>query len=114
MTLSGFRKAGHWPTLLSAFLYFDVSFMTWVLLGPLGPFLGEALKLSASQKGFLIALPLLAGSAFRPIMGYLADRFGGRLMGMVGLSVTLLSLLRTRFVWWQFLRRLSVQSPQLL
>ncbi len=27
MNLRDFRKAGHWPSLLSAFLYFDVSFM---------------------------------------------------------------------------------------
>ncbi|WP_304167541.1 hypothetical protein, partial [Phenylobacterium aquaticum] len=29
-----FLKAGHTPTLFAAFLYFDVSFMVWVLLGP--------------------------------------------------------------------------------
>ena len=32
----GFLKSGHLPTLLAAFLYFDLSFMVWVLLGPLG------------------------------------------------------------------------------
>ena len=32
----GFLKAGHLPTLFAAFLYFDLSFMVWVLLGPLG------------------------------------------------------------------------------
>ena len=31
-----FLKAGHAPTLFSAFLYFDMSFMVWVLLGALG------------------------------------------------------------------------------
>ena len=35
MNLKAFKQAGHWPTLLSAFLYFDVSFMVWVTLGPL-------------------------------------------------------------------------------
>ncbi len=35
MNLKAFKQAGHWPTLLSAFLYFDVSFMVWVMLGPL-------------------------------------------------------------------------------
>ena len=30
-----FLKAGHLPTLLSAFFYFDMSFMVWVLLGAL-------------------------------------------------------------------------------
>ena len=32
----GFLKAGHLPTLFASFLYFDLSFMAWVLLGPLG------------------------------------------------------------------------------
>lgn len=32
----GFLKAGHLPTLFAAFLYFDLSFMVWVLLGSLG------------------------------------------------------------------------------
>ena len=31
-----FWSAGHRPTLLAAFLYFDLSFMVWVMLGPLG------------------------------------------------------------------------------
>ena len=35
MSLREFRRAGDPPTLLSAFLYFDVSFMVWVILGPL-------------------------------------------------------------------------------
>ncbi len=32
---SSFLKSGHTPTLLAAFLYFDLSFMVWVILGPL-------------------------------------------------------------------------------
>ena len=36
MLSRSFLKAGHTPTLLSAFLYFDLSFMVWVMLGPLG------------------------------------------------------------------------------
>ena len=72
-----FLKAGHLPTLFSAFLYFDLSFMVWVLLGPLAPFLKEQLGLSATTQGLLVALPLLGGSFFRPIMGTLGDRIGG-------------------------------------
>jgi NNP family nitrate/nitrite transporter-like MFS transporter len=98
MSLRGFREAGHPPTLLSAFLYFDVSFMVWVILGPLGPFIGEAYKLSATQKGLLTAIPLLGGSFFRPILGWMTERFGGRNTGLVGLGLTLLPLL-----WaWKF------------
>ena len=98
MSLREFRKAGHTPTLAAAFLYFDVSFMAWVLLGPLATFLGEAYKLNASQKGFLTAIPLLGGSFFRPILGWMTERFGGRRTGLIGLGVTLIPLL-----WgWQF------------
>lgn len=103
MTFSDFRKAGHFPTLVSAFLYFDVSFLVWVILGPLGPFLGEALHLTASQKGLLVAAPLLAGSFFRPLMGGLADQIGGRRAGLLGLAITTLPLL----IGWQFASRLE-------
>jgi NNP family nitrate/nitrite transporter-like MFS transporter len=89
----GFLRAGHWPTLLAAFLYFDVSFMIWVILGPLGVFVGEQLHLSPSQKGLLIATPLLAGSFFRPLLGWLADAIGGRRAGLVGLGVSAAPLL---------------------
>jgi NNP family nitrate/nitrite transporter-like MFS transporter len=36
MDKKSFLQAGHTPTLLAAFLYFDLAFMVWVLLGPLG------------------------------------------------------------------------------
>src|SRR5215472_10134191 len=98
MSLREFRKAGHAPTLASAFLYFDVSFMCWVILGPLGPFLGESMKLSASQKGFLTAIPLLGGSIFRILLGWMTERIGGRRTGLIGLSLTLVPLV----VAWQW------------
>ncbi len=98
MSLRAFRKAGHVPTLVSAFLYFDVSFMVWVILGPLGPFIGEAFHLSATQKGFLTALPLLGGSFFRPILGWSTERFGGRRSGLVGMALTLVPLI----IAWKF------------
>ncbi len=93
MSLKEFRRAGHAPTLVSAFLYFDVSFMVWVILGPLGPFLGESLKLTASQKGFLTAVPLLGGSFFRILLGWMTERIGGKRTGLIGLSLTLVPLM---------------------
>ena len=98
MKISDFRKAGHTPSLVAAFLYFDVSFMAWVLLGPLGPFIAETYKLSATQKGLLVALPLLAGSFFRPILGVLGDVMGPRRAGILGLTLTLVPLL----LGWHF------------
>jgi len=98
MSLRGFTRAGHLPTLVAALLYFDVSFMTWVLLGPLAPFLREDLGLTASQQGLLTAIPLLGGSLFRPILGIVADRIGGRRTGLIGMALTLATL----FVGWRF------------
>ena len=46
-----FLKAGHSPTLFAAFLYFDMSFMVWVLLGPLGVQIAADLKLDPAAKG---------------------------------------------------------------
>jgi NNP family nitrate/nitrite transporter-like MFS transporter len=86
-------RAGHWPTLLSAFLYFDVSFMVWVLLGVLGVFVAQDFGLSASQKGVLVALPLLAGALLRLPMGIAADRLGPRRVGVIGLAGTAVPLL---------------------
>src|SRR5690349_8662311 len=83
---------------MAAFLYFDVSFMVWVLLGPLAPFLGEQMHLTATQKGLLVAVPLLGGSLFRPILGVLGDRIGGRRAGLLGLSLTVVPLV----LGWQF------------
>ncbi|MBS0979575.1 nitrate/nitrite transporter [Acetobacter thailandicus] len=74
----GFLKAGHAPTLIAAFLYFDVSFMVWVLLGPLGISIAHDLHLNAGEKGFLVATPVLAGAALRVLAGALVDVFGPR------------------------------------
>ncbi|MFN3648854.1 MAG: MFS transporter [Armatimonadota bacterium] len=91
--LREFARSGHPPTLLSAFLYFDVSFMIWVLLGPLAVFIADDLKLSPAEKGLLTAIPLLGGSLFRLFLGPLADRLGGRRVGIAGMLLTLLPLL---------------------
>ena len=47
----GFLRAGHLPTLFAAFLYFDLSFMVWVLLGPLGVQIAKDLGLDAAAEG---------------------------------------------------------------
>jgi len=90
--MKGFLRAGHTPTLVAALLYFDVSFMAWVLLGPLAPFLRESLGLSATEQGLITAIPLLGGSLFRPLLGMLGERIGGRRTGLLGLVLTVLTL----------------------
>lgn len=90
--LNGFLRAGNPRALFAAFLYFDVSFMVWVLLGALGTFIAEDLGLSPSEKGLVAATPLLAGSGFRLILGALADHIGCRRTGLIGLAMTAIPL----------------------
>jgi len=88
-----FWKSGHLPTLFSAFLYFDVSFMIWVLLGALGNYVAADLNLTAAQKGLMTAIPLLGGSILRLVFGQLTDLIGPKKTGCLGLALTLLPLL---------------------
>lgn len=93
MHLKDFKKAGHLPTLLGSFLYFDVSFMIWVLVGALGAFLAKDFALSATGKGLLVAIPILGGSLLRLPMGILADHIGSKRTALLGMTVTTLPLL---------------------
>jgi len=90
---SSFWQVGHKPTLFSAFLYFDLSFMVWVLLGPLAVQMATDLQLSASQKGLMVATPVLAGALLRIVMGVLVDQIKPKMAGLVGQVVVILSLL---------------------
>ena len=87
-----FRQAGHWPTLVAAFLYFDVSFMAWVVLGPLSLYLSQELGLSIEEKFGLVAIPILAGAAFRIPMGMLADHIGPKRTGQLAQLVVIAGL----------------------
>jgi len=94
---SSFWKAGHPPTLFAAFLYFDLSFMVWVILGPLGVQIAKDLGLNAAQKGLMVATPVLAGALLRIVMGVLVDHLGPKKAGVVGQVVVLVGL-----AWAQF------------
>lgn len=92
MRLRDFLNTGHLPTLLSAFLYFDVSFMVWILIGALGNAIAADLTLSPAEKGLLVATPILGGALLRLPLGMLSDRFGGRRVGLVALTATMIPL----------------------
>lgn len=92
MQFKQFMKAGHPPTLFSAFLYFDMSFMVWVILGPLAVFIAKDLGLSPSQKGLMVAVPVLSGAIFRIFLGVLVDRVGAKRTGQVGQIIVMAAL----------------------
>lgn len=95
--LRDFARSGHPPTLLCAFLHFDISFMVWVILGALMPFIAITNGYGTRAKLTLIAIPLLAAAFWRILLGVLADRFGSRRVGIVSMLLTLLPLA----VGWQ-------------
>lgn len=89
---TSFWKAGHTPTLFSAFLYFDLSFMVWYLLGPLAVQIATDLDLSAQERGIMVATPILAGALLRLVLGFLADRLSPKTAGIIGQLVVITSL----------------------
>ena len=89
---TSFWKAGQLPTLFSAFLSFDLSFMVWVILGPLAVQIAADLHLTPAQKGIMVATPLLAGALLRPIMGVLVDHLKPRMAGLIGQIIVLVAL----------------------
>lgn len=93
MQKSSFWKAGHTPTLLSAFFYFDLSFMVWVILGPLAVQIAADIGLTPAQKGLMVATPLLAGALLRIVMGVLVDHLQPKKAGAIGQLIVMAGLL---------------------
>ena len=93
MQKASFLKVGHAPTLFAAFLYFDLSFMVWVMLGPLGVQIARDLHLSSAEKGLMVAVPVLSGALLRLVLGVLVDHLGPKKAGMIGQLVVLAGLI---------------------
>jgi NNP family nitrate/nitrite transporter-like MFS transporter len=90
---TAFLKSGHLPTLISCFLYFDLSFAVWVLLGPLAVLIAPDLHLNAGEKGLMVAVPVLAGALLRFLNGILVGQWKPRNVGLVMQLVVIAGLL---------------------
>ena len=66
--------------------------MTWVLLASLSVFISEELHLTATNKGFMVAVPVLIGAVGRIAVGVCTDRYGARRIGVVTLLLTVIPL----------------------
>ena len=91
-------RSGHWPSLLGAWLHFEVSFVVWLLIGALSIPISEEFGLSAFQKGLLVGIPLLGGSVLRIVIGPLGDRVGAKFVGLIILALEAVALL----LGWQW------------
>ncbi|NOQ30987.1 MAG: MFS transporter [Helicobacteraceae bacterium] len=92
------KGQGHTPTLFMAFLYFDMSFMVWTMLGPLSTEISEALALaghimSAGEKATLLSLPILSGAILRIVLGFGVDKLGAKITAMMSQMVVIAALL---------------------
>lgn len=94
---TSFLKAGHTPTLVAAFLYFDLAFMVWVILGPLAPLIAKDLALNPAEKGLMVATPTLAGAILRIVNGLLCDRLGPKSSGAISQLIVIAGL---SFAWF--------------
>ena len=95
---SNFWRIGHKPTLIAAFLYFDLAFMVWVLLGPLAPEIAKTLALTPAEKGLMVATPTLMGAILRVVNGLLVDRIGPKLSGAISQVIVIVGLLAAWFM----------------
>ena len=99
--MAGFKALkgqGHTPTLFMAFLYFDMSFMVWTMLGPLSTEISEALALTghiitAGEKATLLSLPILSGAFLRILLGFGVDKLGAKTTALMAQSVVIAALL---------------------
>src|SRR5690242_1822549 len=69
-----------------------MSFMVWVLLGALAVQMSGDLGLNPAQKGFMVALPVLAGALLRVVFGILVDRLQPRRAGIIGQVIVIAGL----------------------
>jgi MFS transporter, NNP family, nitrate/nitrite transporter len=95
---SAFFKAGHLPTLIACFLYFDASFAVWVLLGPMAVLIAPELNLNAGDKGLMVATPILAGALLRIVNGVLVSHWNARSIGILMQFAVIAGL----FAAWKF------------
>lgn len=107
MESKSFWKSGHKPTLFGAFMYFDISFMIWGMLGPLAVVIALDYPMTPLEKANLVALPILGGSILRLVLGFMSDYIGPKLTAQIGMLVTLVPLL-LGWLWVDSLSQLYV------
>lgn len=101
--LKDLKGQGHGTTLFMAFLYFDMSFMVWTMLGPLSTEIAEALALTghimtASEKATLLSLPILSGAILRIVLGFGVDKLGAKTTALISQAIVIAALLTAFFL----------------
>ena len=111
-------RPGAYRALFLATLAFALCFAVWGLVSPLATQFQELYELSSTQISIVIATPVILGSLFRIPIGFLTDRFGGRvvfaaLMLVLVVPVLFIGLLGGSFgglLFWGFFLGLAGSS----
>jgi len=98
--MAGFKTLkgqGHTPTLFAAFIYFDMSFMIWMILGPISSeiidsFAAAGFIMTMSQKSTLLSLPIFSGALLRIVLGFSVDKLGAKKTALIAQSIVIVAL----------------------
>jgi NNP family nitrate/nitrite transporter-like MFS transporter len=96
--LKSLKGQGHTPTLFAAFIYFDMSFMIWMILGPISSEIIESFAVTGfimtmSQKATLLSLPILSGALLRIVLGFGVDKLGAKKTALISQFIVIVALL---------------------
>ncbi len=91
--------------LIVSTLSFTTCFMVWMMFAVIGIPIKAHLDLNATQFGLLTSMPVLSGSLLRVPLGMWTDRFGGRIVLMGTMVVTIIPIWLITYAdqYWQFL-----------
>jgi len=94
---SKLKGQGHTPTLFAAFIYFDMSFMIWMILGPISSeiinsFAAAGFIMTIGQKSTLLSLPILSGALLRIVLGFGVDKLGAKKTALIAQSIVIVAL----------------------
>jgi len=86
-------------------LAFTVNFAVWTMFSVIGIKIKGELGLSETEFGLLIATPILTGSLVRLPLGFLTDRFGGRIVYFIQMILVAIATYGLHFAdeLWQYL-----------
>jgi NNP family nitrate/nitrite transporter-like MFS transporter len=97
-TISALLRTGSPKTLFAAFLYFDFCFAVWVLNGAIAPFITEHFRLTPSETGLMVSIPIIAGALMRLPLGVLAQYIGRKNAAIVEMALIIVAMAYGYFV----------------
>ncbi|SAL23327.1 nitrite extrusion protein [Caballeronia sordidicola] len=94
-----------WRVLWSSTFAFTICFAIWMMFAILGIPLKTQLGLTDTEFGLIAATPVLSGSLARVPLGIYTDRFGGRIVFLLTMLVTVIPLWLLAYAtqFWQFI-----------